>query len=164
MKNIDHRPWYREFWVWFVIAFPLAAVVAGVSTVIIANSGDDSLVVDDFRKVGLIARRETALEREAEKRDIAVTASIDRKSGQIMVRLEGDAAPETLSLGLFHPTRRDLDRSALLLRDQAGLYRGNIGRDVLGHWYIQVQDNENDWRITDRLARDASLVSLGEKQ
>ena len=164
MNNVSHRPWYREFWVWFVIAFPLTAVIAGITTVIIANSGNDSLVVDDFRKVGLVARRETALEREAGKRDISVTAAVDRESGQVTVRLEGNAAPAMLRLGLFHPTRNDLDRSASLARDDDGLYRGNIGEGVRGHWYIQVQDETNGWRVTNRLGDDASLVTLGRKE
>src|SRR3546814_4704889 len=39
------RPWYREPMVWLMLALPAAAVVAGLSTVVIAvrASGDDAI-------------------------------------------------------------------------------------------------------------------------
>ena len=155
------RPWYREFWVWFVIAFPLAAVIAGISTVVIAVNTSDSLVLDGFQKVGLVARRETALEREALRLNIAVNASFDRVTGQVTVRLGGDSEPDSITLGLFHATRRDLDRTTVLTRDAAGLYRGNIGADIKGHWYVQISDSAGAWRVTDRLADEQQLLAFG---
>lgn len=155
------RPWYREFWVWFVIAFPLSAVIAGLSTVMIAVNTSDSLVLDGFQKVGLVARRETALEREALRLNISVNASFDRGTGQVTVRLSGDSEPESITLGLFHATRRDMDRTAVLTRDASGLYRGNVGADVKGHWYVQISDAAGAWRVTDRLADDQQLLSFG---
>ena len=111
--SADQRPWFREFWVWVVIALPLSAVVAGISTVIIASSGNDALVVDDFRKVGLVARRETTREQEAARLAISMVASLDRATGQVIVRLDNHAAelapPATLRFALFHPTLRDRD-------------------------------------------------------
>lgn len=158
--NETMRPWYREPWLWFVIALPFSAVVAGISTVIVANSGSDSLVVDDFEKVGLVARRETGREREAVARHVAANISIDRDSGQVILRLEGDARPAAVTLNVFHPTRRDMDRSTLLIRDDAGLYRGNIGENVTGHWYVQLADDAGEWRVTGKLPVDANLVSI----
>ena len=34
--DLDDAPWYRQFWPWFLIAIPAAAVVAGIVTIIIA--------------------------------------------------------------------------------------------------------------------------------
>lgn len=155
------RPWYREFWVWVMIALPMSAVIAGISTVIIANAGSDALVVDDFQKVGLVARRETAREREALRLGLGANVAIDRTNGQVTVRLTGDAAPARLTLGAFHPTRRDMDRTTTLTRDDTGLYRGNIGSGLAGHWYIQLGDGDMSWRITAKLADDVSLFVMG---
>lgn len=158
------RPWYRESWVWFVIALPLSAVVAGIGTVVIATGGSDSLVVDDFNKVGLVARRETARERAAARLGVAAVVSLDRRSGEVTVRLDGADEPASLSLGLFHPTRREFDRTAMLSRDAAGLYRGSVGADVSGRWYVQLADSEGDWRVTGRITADESLVSIAAGQ
>jgi hypothetical protein len=40
-------PWYRQFWPWFIIALPAAAVIASLFTLYLAVSNPDYLVVDD---------------------------------------------------------------------------------------------------------------------
>ncbi len=40
-------PWYRQFWPWFIIALPAAAVIASFITFYLAVSRPDYLVVDD---------------------------------------------------------------------------------------------------------------------
>jgi hypothetical protein len=42
-----HLPWYRQFWPWFIIALPAAAVLAGFYTLWLALSNPDYMVVDD---------------------------------------------------------------------------------------------------------------------
>jgi hypothetical protein len=41
------KPWYRHFWVWFIIALPAAAVAGGLLSLWIAMSNPDHLVVDE---------------------------------------------------------------------------------------------------------------------
>ena len=41
------EPWYRHFWVWFIIALPASAVIAGIYTLWLAVSNPDHLVVDE---------------------------------------------------------------------------------------------------------------------
>ena len=52
MKREDTQPWYRQFWPWFLIALPATAVVASLYTVWLAASNPDTLVVDDYRRIG----------------------------------------------------------------------------------------------------------------
>jgi hypothetical protein len=40
-------PWYKQFWPWFIIALPAAAVVAGFFTLWLAISNPDHLVIDN---------------------------------------------------------------------------------------------------------------------
>ena len=47
MNDTQHRPWYREPWPWVAIAIPLAAVIMGMTTLYLAVSNPDYLVVDD---------------------------------------------------------------------------------------------------------------------
>ena len=47
------RPWFREPWVWLLIALPASAVLGGMVTIWIAVDSDDGLVVDDYYKRGL---------------------------------------------------------------------------------------------------------------
>lgn len=41
------RPWYREPWPWVAIAIPAAAVIMGMTTLYLALTNPDYLVVDD---------------------------------------------------------------------------------------------------------------------
>lgn len=41
------EPWYRQFWPWFIIALPTAAVIASFVSLWLAVSHPDPLVVTD---------------------------------------------------------------------------------------------------------------------
>ena len=62
-------PWYVHFWPWFIVALLGTTVVAGLTTVYIAASGADSLVVDDYYKEGKAINRDLAQDHEAQLRE-----------------------------------------------------------------------------------------------
>ncbi|MDX2349593.1 MAG: FixH family protein, partial [Porticoccus sp.] len=45
---MDTKPWYRQFWPWFLMALPGSVVIAGLTTVYIAFNGADTLVNDNY--------------------------------------------------------------------------------------------------------------------
>ena len=47
-----NRPWYKEFWPWFLIAVPIITLIMGGVLLKLAISTEDSLVVDDYYKEG----------------------------------------------------------------------------------------------------------------
>jgi drug/metabolite transporter (DMT)-like permease len=51
------RPWWREPFVWMIIAGPAAVVVAGIATTILAYRGSDRLLADDYYQRGLALSR-----------------------------------------------------------------------------------------------------------
>jgi uncharacterized protein len=52
------RPWWKEFYVWLVIAGPLSAVVACVITAFYILQGPDALVSEDYYREGIALSRE----------------------------------------------------------------------------------------------------------
>ncbi|HET8730535.1 MAG TPA: FixH family protein, partial [Moraxellaceae bacterium] len=52
LNDAVKKPWYRQFWPWFIMALPAAAVVAGLTTVAIAYKNKDSVVRDDWYDEG----------------------------------------------------------------------------------------------------------------
>ena len=64
-NKYESRPWYRQFWPWFLIAIPLFAVITGLFTVVIATVTSDGLVVDDYYKRGLSINRVLARDQQA---------------------------------------------------------------------------------------------------
>lgn len=47
------RPWWKEFYVWMVIAGPVSAVLACVVSAIYILRGPDALVSDDYYREGI---------------------------------------------------------------------------------------------------------------
>ena len=78
-KNLppeDSKPWYRQFWPWFLIALPGAIVVAGINMVFIAHDGADDLVVDEYYKDGLAINRKLEKLERAEQLGISASLAI----------------------------------------------------------------------------------------
>jgi hypothetical protein len=46
-NNQELKPWYREPWPWVAIAIPGAAVIMGITTLVLALKNPDPLVVDE---------------------------------------------------------------------------------------------------------------------
>ena len=62
-------PWYRQFWPWFIIALPAAAVIASFITLWLAISRPDYLVVDDDEYRRLNSELKAQAPEEEEKED-----------------------------------------------------------------------------------------------
>ena len=144
------RPWYRNFWPWFIVGLLSWAVVGSVTTAVIAVSGSDSLVRDDWYKDGMAINRRLEQEELARSLGISATGRIDFVTGEISLSLVGDEAP-TLLLELSHPTRSDRDVALTLERDASGIYRGALEEPLRGQrFYARLESRapERAWRIT----------------
>ena len=45
-------PWYKHFWPWFLMFFPVATIVACIGLVVFAVGNGPDMVVDDYYKKG----------------------------------------------------------------------------------------------------------------
>ncbi len=145
------KPWYRQFWPWFIMALPASAVVAGISTVVIAVKNQDSLVRDDWYKEGRAINQNMARDESAGRLGIVANVHVDALTGEITVSLKHDnpaqATPSQLQLALSHPTQADADQSVVLLRGSDGIYHGHLQRALHGRFDIELGDSE--WRLLD---------------
>ncbi len=145
---IDDRPWYKHAWLWLVIALPLSAVIAGVSTFFIAANDPDSLVVDEYYKKGLAINE--VLDSEQQARDLGLRAHIELSGDKLRLNLEG-VQPEQVVVKFIHPTRSQFDREIVLSHSGEGLYDG-AELDGLSSvaWYVHIEDSEGNWRLQGR--------------
>lgn len=146
----DNKPWYRHFWVWFVILLPASSVVAGITTVIIAFHNADDRVVDNWYEDG----RGINKSREQEKRadELGLSATLDNRNGRAVLLFDRDesvAAP-SLKLALRHPTLAERDRVLRLAREGPGRYSAPVGLPD-GRWVATLAPEQGDWRIRQRL-------------
>lgn len=156
-----HKPWYRHFWVWFVLAPLIGTVLASVITLFLAGSPPD-LVVDDFGPIAMAVERDQRLDRRAAQLALRATLEFgprpDGAAGQpVSVRLSG-AAPDSLTLELVHPTLGQRDQAVRLQR-RDGRYAGAIARADT-RLYARITDGAGEWRLTGVLGRDDQVLEL----
>lgn len=57
--SMPATPWYKQFWPWFLIALPTAAVIASFITLDIAIKNADTPIHDDYVQHGLTVLHKT---------------------------------------------------------------------------------------------------------
>lgn len=146
--STDTLPWYRQFWPWFIMALPAAAVVAGISTVVIAVKNQDSVVRDDWYKDGKAINLDMAREQRAQALQLSADLTVDALTGEIIVQLQAGKdtpPPRQLQLSFSHATLSERDQH-LLLRQQSGTrYTGLLQRPLDGHFSVELDGG--DWRL-----------------
>lgn len=148
-------PWYRQFWPWFIIALPLAAVIASVATLVIASRDPDGLVVDDYYKQGLAINQTLERDRQAQALGLSGLMRVDNEAHRLVLTL--NAVPATVDgkdfeLRLIHPTRPHLDRTLKLLHDGGTQWSAALDAIAPGRWHVQLESPAGNWRIAGRLA------------
>lgn len=145
------QPWYRQFWPWFIISLPLASVIAGVSTFIIANRQTLDLVAEDYYQQG------KAINRDLGKQQAALAAGISARltpqEGGLLLTLTGqDLQPnEALRLTLFHATLAARDTHFMLTADASGRYRFKPRPPLAGKWHLRIEPLDGRWRLQQSL-------------
>lgn len=150
----DTRPWYRQFWPWFLISIPATAVVGGLLVLFIAIKTQDGLVEDDYYKSGLVVNKDLSRDRRAT--DLGVNARLDmdltRHRVSVVLEGRGTGTLPALQLSLVHPTRSHHDISAVLSRGPDGRFTGSIAELPSGRWHMQIEPPAMDWRLTGRIS------------
>jgi hypothetical protein len=144
--NTTAVPWYREPFVWMLVAIPLLSVIGGVTLLTLAIRSDDGLVVDDYYRRGKLINRE--LKRDAIAAENRLRADLSLVHGErLALRVDGrppQGWPATLELKVLHATRAGHDQHVVLVRTAQG-YDGRLTPLVPGRWYLEL--SAPDWRL-----------------
>lgn len=165
MQREDTKPWYRQFWPWFIIAIPASSVVAGISTVWISMQTTDSLVVHAEDGVRSAADRQMAARRLASELDLAALLEIDPDTGVVSVVVRSRDLPEipaTLDFELSHPAFADRDQHLTLnkaMSDADGnpVWVGHFVSIPSGRFYAVLKSGDS-WRVSAEWQGETSLT------
>ena len=149
-----NKPWYRQFWPWFLIVLPLTSVLGGVTTLFVAMSDPDGLVVGDYYKQGLAINRTLAKEQLARTMGLTGRLRVDVAAGDLALQMDSpqplDGAP--LTLKFVHATRAHHDVDVLLRSVSPGHYVAALEEPLrLGGWLLDLQPLDQSWRLSGRL-------------
>lgn len=164
------KPWYRQFWPWFLIVLPTTAVVASLTTVYIAFSGADTLVRDNYYKDGLAINMELDQDRLAATLGLSADVNFDKLTGEVVVDLHGSeqlSAPEqlpaSLQLQLIHPLDESRDMTLALSALGQGRYRGDLEALPQNRYYLRLKaagEGLKPWRLNGEVDLDNSSAVL----
>ena len=110
-ENESPRPWYKEPWVWFILAIPGSAIIWSIFLFNVALSHQVSMVSDDYYDEGMGINRE--LSRDVEAARLGMSAELRfRDDNTLEIQLHADADQDWggLQVELLHPTLGDRDQ------------------------------------------------------
>ncbi|MFN3713170.1 MAG: FixH family protein [Alcanivoracaceae bacterium] len=151
--------WYKQAWVWFVIALPASSVVTGIILVTVAVKNADDLVMDEWYREGRGTNRSMAAENLAAEFAIGLQANTQADGNTLIVMHANRPMswPDVMTLILRHRTLAAQDQE-LALRHQAGGTYLLDGALPSGSWHIRIASEDVGWR----LAGPGVISSSGE--
>ena len=150
---MSERPWYKQFWPWFIFGLPGCVVVAGLTTWWIAERHADHLVADDYYKEGLAINRRLQAEQLAA--DLGLEAQLDYQDQRLSISLNGPSKPPALQITLSHPLNADLDREVQLAQLRPGLFQAELPGLSGNRWLWRLEPlgvaDAARWRLNGEL-------------
>ncbi|REL28909.1 hypothetical protein DXX93_11535 [Thalassotalea euphylliae] len=139
-------PWYKEPWAWLVFFLPLSAVIAGITTVIIANTDPDDLVVGDYYKKGKAINIEVSKVKLAQK--LGMKFGLKLTDNELVIRPLGiEKVFPVINANFYHPTLEERDFYLALTPDGNGDFRHRFEQAVSGKWRVTLSSFENNWKV-----------------
>ena len=150
----DTRPWYRQFWPWFLIALPGSVVIAGLTTVYIAFNGADTLVNDNYYREGLAVNQRIEQDKLAQEMGLVADFRLDRESGELFITFSGaEINASELFLQLLHPIDEKRDRDLMMSRMSPNHYRVDLETGLNNRYYLRLQpEPKRDWRLSGEMS------------
>lgn len=149
------KPWYKQFWPWFLMCIPFSVIVAMVITLSVASRySENSMVVDDYYKKGRGINAEVEKVKEAQARDISF--SLRHDAHQLVLRYSSGQPSQltALNVSFHHTTIAARDFNLVLTADGNQEFRGALPAEVNAHdgkWTITITPFDNSWRLSQQI-------------
>lgn len=173
-RNVDAdnghvKPWYKEFWAWFILSPLILVVIVSSITVTIAVKNADDRVLDNYYKEGRMINMRLDEDMLAESLQMSAAITFNQPSNEVIITVEHlgpeSVLPRQLLLELSHPVQAALDRSIVLSR-VGNEYRARELPQHLEHkWYLRLlpifsDKEQRRWRLKGELNFSKPLETI----
>ncbi|MDD1780725.1 FixH family protein [Enterovibrio sp. ZSDZ35] len=145
-----NKPWYKQFWPWFLIALPGTVVVASLFTFTLFSKNQVSLVAEDYYKEGKGINQDLTRLRKADELNISAFLSTEQE--RVIFALDKGELTQypTLRVTFQHRTLANKDIEQMVNADATGNYRIALNEPLQGPWYIELNAFDGTWALNGR--------------
>lgn len=159
--DYEKLPWYRQFWLLFIIALPLSVIIACIFLIILSFKKADDVITSDYYRKGLDINTVLEQMHTAENLGLSLTANIDGR--KITATLSGDYhSTGNLLLELSETTDKNRDTDIILVYQGDGSYVGELPDTIRqGRFYMDLSPMDNtSWLIKSVAFLPADTITL----
>lgn len=145
------KPWYKQFWPWFLIALPGTVVVASLFTFSLFSKNQVSLVAEDYYKEGKGINVDISRLKKAD--ELSISAFLLAQDDNAVFTLDKGELEQfpTLKITFQHRTLPDKDIEQMVNADASGRYRLALNEPLAGPWYIELNAFDGTWALNSRV-------------
>ncbi|MEN0038645.1 MAG: FixH family protein [Cellvibrio sp.] len=167
------KPWYREFWFWFVFAPLIYIIIMCSITVTIALKGADDVIIDNYYKEGRMINQALEQDKRAHELGLSGELRFDRTSGDVLLTVtnaptDAKLMPNELLLMMGHPVKAAKDQLISLKEVAPGHYRGELKTEPEYSWYLTLYPindlamrNDAPWTLSGEINfRESEVTAL----
>lgn len=152
-------PWYKQFWLWFVLAIPAFTIVFCLFMITVAVRTQGSMVSDDYYKDGLAINMALAKDHKAADMGLEGHVTFTDKGARLTLTQDGQPAGfDFLILNLSHPTLAERDRRLQFQPTGGGHYEVRLPQSLEGRWYLDLRGPDNSWRLKGEAALPSDIA------
>jgi len=148
---------------WLVVALPLASVVAGIATLVLAMQGPDAALSESATRVAQMQTRDLTPDLAALAVGISGELRTQRATGAFELSTTNAGTGAPLELTLRHPGDATRDR-VLVLREIAKDRYVAAGEPLpAGAWNLELRPSGAAWLVVGRLEADSTTAGLASR-
>jgi len=153
MTTTDSKPWYKQFWPWFIIALPLSSIMVCSVLIYCAIKYKVSLVKDDYYKDGLAINQRLDKKHNAKSEQLKAYLTFQPDGNILDIRIQNLNTKDqpSLHLALIHPTLENRDQSVDLTLTPQQTYFAKLAQKPKGFYYAQITSSKGDWEIDSKV-------------